>query len=94
MHSVPTALRAFLLSPVIALNGLGFTIQPTHAATEDGALRMEVITAYNLVVDSNIESPAFFSPLAARLVECYGIVDIKLNDGTEQFIPSFPPINS
>ncbi len=32
-------------------------------------------------------NPAMFSPLAARLVKCYGIVIVKLNDGTEQLIP-------
>lgn len=37
------------------------------AATQDGGLRMEVITAYNFVVDSNIESPAGKSPSAAHL---------------------------
>ena len=37
------------------------------AATTDGALRMEVITAYNFVVDSNIESPSGKSPSAAHL---------------------------
>lgn len=38
-----------------------------RAATTDGALRMEVITAHNFVVDSNIESPAGKSPSAAHL---------------------------
>lgn len=33
----------------------------------DGALRMEVITAYNFVVDSNVETPASYSPSAAHL---------------------------
>ncbi|MFM1770300.1 MAG: hypothetical protein RJA22_2829, partial [Verrucomicrobiota bacterium] len=37
------------------------------AATLDGPLRMEVITAYNLVVDSNVESPSSVSPRAAHL---------------------------
>ena len=31
--------------------------------------------------------PAAFSPLAARLVKCYGILIVKLNDGTDQLIP-------
>ncbi|MEO7100962.1 MAG: SdrD B-like domain-containing protein [Luteolibacter sp.] len=38
-----------------------------QAATEDGALKMEVITAYNFVVDSNVETPASYSPSAAHL---------------------------
>lgn len=33
----------------------------------DGALRMEVITAYNFVVDSNVETPASYGPEAAHL---------------------------
>ena len=35
--------------------------------TVDGPLRMEVITAYNFVVDSNVETPASYSPSAAHL---------------------------
>ncbi len=34
-----------------------------------------------------VGNPAAFSPLAARLVKCYGIVIVKLNDGTERLIP-------
>lgn len=34
-----------------------------------------------------VGDPTKFSPLAARLVKCYGIVIVKLNDGTEQLIP-------
>ena len=37
------------------------------AGTQDGSLSMEVITAYNLVVDSNIETPAGYGPSAAHL---------------------------
>lgn len=33
----------------------------------DGALRIEPITAYNLIVDSNVESPSSYSPSAAHL---------------------------
>jgi hypothetical protein len=43
---------------------------PSHVSAQsltDGPLRMEVITAYNLVVDSNVESPSSFSPSAAHL---------------------------
>jgi hypothetical protein len=46
------------------------------AATVDGTLRIEVITAYNLVIDSNIETPAGAGPTACHLgVRIY-------NDGT------------
>ncbi len=38
-----------------------------NCATVDGPLRVEVITAYNLIVDSNIETPAGRSPRAAHL---------------------------
>jgi uncharacterized repeat protein (TIGR01451 family) len=34
-----------------------------------------------------VGDPSKFSPLAARLVKCYGLLIIKLNDGTEQLIP-------
>lgn len=65
------------IAALIALVFLtGFSSQ-TPAAASDGALRMEVITAYNFVVDSNIESPAGRSPSAAHLgVKVY-------NDGSE-----------
>lgn len=32
------------------------------AAVRDGALRVEVITAYNLVVDSNAGTPSSYAP--------------------------------
>ncbi|MEN9975757.1 MAG: hypothetical protein RLZZ282_1763, partial [Verrucomicrobiota bacterium] len=37
-----------------------------QAATTHGALRMEVMAAPNLVVDSNVESPSSYSPRAAH----------------------------
>ena len=37
----------------------------TEAA--DGALRVEVLTAYNLVVDSNVESPSTYAPRSAYM---------------------------
>jgi len=49
---------------VFALVNLG---QVWAQTTTDGPLRMEVITAYNFVVDSNVESPSSFSPSAAHL---------------------------
>jgi hypothetical protein len=33
----------------------------------DGGLQMEVVTAYNLVVDSNVESPSTYGPRSAFL---------------------------
>ena len=46
---------------------LGLSGQVATAALQDGALRMEVITAYNFVVDSNVESPSTNGPSAAHL---------------------------
>lgn len=47
---------------------LTFLLARTASAEiNDGALKMEVISAYNLVVDSNIESPAGRCPTAAHL---------------------------
>lgn len=58
--------RSFFAILALILLPAGLAIK-TSAATADGALRMEVITAYNFVVDSNIESPAGKSPSAAHL---------------------------
>ncbi len=40
---------------------------PAWAANPSNGLRIEVITAYNLVVDSNVGTPASYSPSAAYL---------------------------
>jgi uncharacterized repeat protein (TIGR01451 family) len=66
---------ALVLSPLILFQS------GVSAATQDGALRMEVITAYNFVVDSNIESPAGKSPSAAHLgVKIYNDGPTTLNN--------------
>ncbi len=52
---------------LVAFILLGGTLSASFAGTTDGPLKMEVITAYNFVVDSNIESPAGKSPSAAHL---------------------------
>ena len=49
---------------------------PALAANPDGDLRIEVIAAYNLVVDSNVESPSTYAPRSAYLGATY------YNDGT------------
>jgi len=54
---------ALLITPLLAIG----TMHGLKAASTDGPLRMEVITAYNFVVDSNIETPAGKSPSAAHL---------------------------
>ncbi len=46
---------------------LGVASTAAAQTTSDGALRMEVITAHNFVVDSNVETPASYSPSAAHL---------------------------
>ena len=52
------------------------TFHASAQITSDGDLRMEVIAAPNLVVDSNIESPAGYGPSAAHF-------GVKIcNDGT------------
>jgi len=34
-----------------------------------------------------VGDPSLYDPLAVRLVKCYGIIIVKLNDGTNQLIP-------
>ncbi|MBN1428633.1 MAG: hypothetical protein JXB07_09610 [Anaerolineae bacterium] len=41
--------------------------QIAQAANPDGDLRIDVITAYNFVVDSNVESPSTYAPEAATI---------------------------
>jgi len=52
------------------------TPQATMAANPSGNLRIEPLTAYNLVVDSNVESPSTYAPRAAYLAAKFH------NDGT------------
>ncbi|MGD9782958.1 MAG: hypothetical protein AB7V14_12545, partial [Kiritimatiellia bacterium] len=47
------------------------------AGNPDGDLRVEIITAYNLVVDSNAESPSTYAPKSAYIGAQF------YNDGTE-----------
>ncbi|WPD23018.1 MAG: SdrD B-like domain-containing protein [Candidatus Electrothrix scaldis] len=52
-------------------------VTAAQAANPDGDLRIEIISAYNLVVDSNVTTPATYAPEAATL-------GAKVcNDGTE-----------
>jgi len=48
-----------------------------HAGNPDGALRIELISAYNLVVDSNAGTPSSYAPRAAYLGAKF------CNDGTQ-----------
>ena len=54
----------FLLCGVLVA---AFVCEAAFGATSDGPLKIEVISAYNLIVDSNIESPAGRCPTAAHL---------------------------
>lgn len=44
-----------------------FALSSARAATQDGALRLELTTAYNFIVDSNVESPSTYAPRAAYI---------------------------
>ncbi|KPV54291.1 hypothetical protein SE17_04670, partial [Kouleothrix aurantiaca] len=65
----------------------------SQAAPQDGDLRITPITAYNLVVDSNVESPSTYAPEAATLGAQF------CNDGTNDltdvfaYIGNFDPNN-
>ncbi len=58
---------------VLAALGLGIS---AYAANPSGDLRIEIIAAYNLVVDSNVESPSTYAPRSAYLGAKF------YNDGT------------
>lgn len=72
-------ITASLILLRLILIGLGTAWPATgQAAERDGDLRIEIITAYNLVVDSNVESPSTYAPRAAFMAA-------KLwNDGTNE----------
>ncbi|MFL5801497.1 MAG: SdrD B-like domain-containing protein [Roseiflexaceae bacterium] len=59
-----------------------------QAAPTDGDLRIETITAYNLVVDSNVESPSTYAPEAATIGAQF------CNDGTNDMIDAFASIGN
>ncbi|MEO0017069.1 MAG: hypothetical protein RLZZ522_352, partial [Verrucomicrobiota bacterium] len=59
LAKLPLSGAAALLAAAVAL--------PVTAATTDNALKMEVMAAPNLVVDSNVETPSSYSPSAAHL---------------------------
>ncbi len=66
-----------------------WSVAPTgRASTVDGSLSMRVITAYNFVVDSNVQTPADVSPRAAHLAVkicntgTTPLTDVLINIGT------------
>ncbi len=57
-------------------NATTYHIPPTFA-NPDGDLRIEIVSAYNLIVDSNVETPASYAPTAFH-------AGVKFcNDGTD-----------
>ena len=58
--------RLRTLRRLLAATAMCAASLPAFAATTDGGLSIEIISAYNLVVDSNIETPAGRSPNAAH----------------------------
>ena len=60
-----------------------FLAFPGYAANPDGDLRIEIISAYNLVVDSNVESPSTYGPKSF-------FIGAKIcNDGTNDLTDVF-----
>ena len=74
------------------------TISNTFAGTTDGDLSMSIVAPYNLIVDSNAESPSTYAPKAAHFgVEICNtgsdaITDIEINIGDYVAAPSTPGI--
>ncbi|MCI5156850.1 MAG: hypothetical protein D3906_00115 [Candidatus Electrothrix sp. AUS1_2] len=67
----------FLYRLIVVMLVCGVLPVAAQAANPDGQLRIEIISAYNLVVDSNVTTPATYAPEAATL-------GAKVcNDGTE-----------
>lgn len=52
---------------VLCLFAAAFGVMPVFAGNPDGDLRIEIMSAYNLVVDSNVESPSTYAPRSAYL---------------------------
>jgi hypothetical protein len=66
MKTVRTVARIALAAVLLAaLHGQSYTPAAT-AAPLDGDLRAVPITAYNFVVDSNVESPSTYAPMLAE----------------------------
>lgn len=51
----------------IMLAAIMLSVTAAQATNPDGQLRIEIISAYNLVVDSNVATPATYAPEAATL---------------------------
>ncbi len=77
-------MAAFLLITFLGISG----ISPLSAANPNGDLRLEIISAYNLVVDSNVESPSTYAPRAFH-------AGVKVcNDGTNALTDVYASIGN
>src|SRR5688572_26823788 len=65
-HRAHPAQLACALLVILSLVSPALTAS-VAAAPSDGVLRIEPITAYNFVVDSNVETPATYAPEAATI---------------------------
>ena len=64
------------VTKVILLLGVALWAAPSDAANPTNGLRIEIMAAYNAVVDSNVESPSTYAPRAGMLGAHF------CNDGT------------
>ncbi len=60
-------LRILVFAFVWRVVGTAIPSTTLYAAAQDTDLRVEPITAYNFIVDSNVESPSTYAPAARRL---------------------------
>ena len=85
MNLFPNARARFLTGGLL----LGFLMpRALGASTQDGPLRVEVITAYNLIVDSNAGTPSSYAPRSAYIGVTFH------NDGTTDLTDVFACIGN
>ena len=62
-------LTALLMVSILFVIGLAFSqILPTRADSSSGGLKVEIVAGYNLVVDSNVQSPSTYGPSVATVI--------------------------
>ena len=71
------SLRKTVVFVSLLAGGWGWSGESALAANPDGDLRVEIITAYNLIVDSNAGTPSSYAPESAYIGAKF------YNDGTE-----------
>jgi uncharacterized repeat protein (TIGR01451 family) len=59
-------IKLFVIS-MITIAGLFAFIKITQASNPHGDLRIDIVTAYNFIVDSNVESPSTYAPESAYI---------------------------